>query len=124
MRLSWYTFVVAVTVAAGACGGGGLPPGSVASLSSAQAAVRAATEVGAEEVPQAALYLKYAKDQIRDAEAMLEEGQRDLAGRLLTRAEADAEVAVALARQTAAESEAEEAQARLNAVRRASQEEE
>jgi hypothetical protein len=95
----------------------------VASLSSAQAAVRAASEVGAEQVPRAALYLKYAKDQIRDAEAMLEDGQDDAAGRMLTRAEADAEVALALARHAAAEGETEQAQARLNAMRRASQEE-
>jgi len=123
MRVVWLGVAVAVAAVAGGCGGGGLQPASVASLSTAQAAVRAATEVGAEQVPRAALYLKYAKDQIRDAEAMLEEGADDAAGRMLTRAEADAEVALALARHAAAEGETEQAQARLNAMRRASQEE-
>ena len=112
---------VAAGIVAVGCGGGGLPPASVASLSSAQAAVRAASEVGAEQVPRAALYLKYAKDQIRDAEALLEDGEEEHAGRVLTRAEADAEVALALARAAEAEGEVEQAQARLNAMQRASE---
>jgi hypothetical protein len=106
-----------------ACGGSGLPPASVASLSSARGAVRAAQEVGAEEVPRAALHLKHARDQIAAAERMLEDGQDVPAQRMFMRAEADAEVALALARHAAAESEAEQAATRLSAARRAAAEE-
>ena len=104
------------------CGGAGLPPASVASLASAQGAVRAAEEVGAEEVPRAALHLKYAKDQIADAERLLEEEENEDAQVVLTMAEADAEVALELAKQTAAEEEAAQAEARLETMRRAAQE--
>lgn len=105
------------------CGGAGLPPTSVASLASAQAAVRAASEVGAEEVPRARLHLKYARDQIEDAQELLSDGEDEQAQLALTMAEADAEVALELARQANAEEEAAQAEARLETVRRASQEE-
>src|SRR5262245_16942017 len=115
MRLLGWFFVGSIIVAASACGGGGLPPGSVASLTSAQAAVRAAEETGANDVPRAALHLKFAKEQITSAQELLEDGQEEGAGRMLSRAEADAEVALAIARRSQAEEEEEAAQARLNA---------
>lgn len=118
------TLVLAAMAAVGAvgCGGAGLPPASVASLASAQGSVRAAQEVGAEEVPRAALHLKYAKDQIADAERLLEEDENDEAQVVLTMAESDAEVALELAKQAAAEEEAAQAEARLETTRRAAQE--
>ena len=123
MRLLELCTLGVIAVASSACGGGGLAPASVASLTSAQAAVRAAGEVGAEQVPKAALHLKYAREQIQSAEALLADGEDELAEWMLTRAEADAEVALALARRAAAEEEEQQAEARLNAARRAVEEE-
>lgn len=78
------------------CGGATVPAGDVAS---AQAAVRAANEVGAQDVPQAALHLKYAREQLDEARRLIEEDRSERAKMLLKRAEADAELALTLARE-------------------------
>lgn len=67
-------------------------------LQSSSAAIRAAEEVGAERVPQAALHLQLAKEQSDRAKKLIDTGDRDEAALLLARAEADANLAVALAR--------------------------
>jgi hypothetical protein len=63
-----------------------------------RAAISAAEEAGAEEIPDARLHLKMAKDQIASAEEALTKGKPDKAKRLLERATADAELALELAR--------------------------
>jgi hypothetical protein len=78
-----------------ACGSASTP---TARLADAQSAVRAADEIGAERHPRAALHLKLARDQIAKARGAIAEGEDSEAARLLERAEADAELAVALAR--------------------------
>lgn len=75
-------------------------------LQSSAAAIRAAQEVGAERVPRAALHLQLAKEQSEQAKEMIEDGDRDEAGAVLLRAEADANLAVALARRATEEREA------------------
>ena len=63
-----------------------------------KAAVRAAEEVGASQGPQSALYLDLAKQQIASAEKLMKDGEQDQAARMLERAKADAELAIALAK--------------------------
>ncbi len=110
----WLVFAVAGLLGCG----GGIEAASVATLTSAQAAIRAAEEVGAEEEPRAALHLKHARDQLEAAEQLLEDGREEEAQRLLRRAEADAEVSVAVARMASTAEEAQEAEAELAAMRR------
>ena len=67
-------------------------------LSEANAAVRGASEAGAESLPQASLHLKLAKDQIVQAKNLMAEGYNEEARWVLERAEADAELAISQAR--------------------------
>jgi hypothetical protein len=68
-------------------------------VSSAESAVRAAKEVGSDQVPKAQLMVKLAEDQIERAKKLASEGDTEEATSLLTRAKADAELALALARE-------------------------
>lgn len=98
---------------AAACGSSEVP---AQQLAKSEAAIRAAQEVGAADDPQAALYLKMARDRMQRARALSSEGERDQAERLLDQAEADAELALALTRERQAESEANRAQQQLEAL--------
>ncbi len=75
-------------------------------LASAEAGIRAASEVGAEKVPQAALHLKLARDQLEVAKGLVVSGDRDRATTVFARAEADAELSLSLAREDTARAEA------------------
>lgn len=70
------------------------------------AAIRSAEELGAPNVPQAALHLQLAKEAMVAAVEMNEQGNVEEANSLLERAEADAELAVALSRADAEKSSA------------------
>jgi hypothetical protein len=89
----------------GACATVGPPQNTEAPA----AAIRSAEEVGAERVPQAALRLQLAKEQLERARTMTAAENRPLAARLLLRSQADAELALALARSDAARAGAEKA---------------
>ena len=84
-------------------------------LTESKAAVRAAEEVGAEKAPQAALHLKLARDQVDQAEALIREEENDEASLVLKRAEADAELAIALAK---AQQERDAADETMNKIQR------
>jgi hypothetical protein len=86
----------------------------VAQQEQSSASIRAAEEVGATHVPQAALHLQLAKEQFAAAKA--ERSDRDRAARLLARAQVDAELALALARTESERSEAQTAVDELNHV--------
>jgi len=73
------------------------------------AAIRSAEEVGAPKVPQAALHLQLAREQTEHAQALLAKGERGNAEGLLLRAEADADLAVALSREDTSKRQAQEA---------------
>jgi regulator of protease activity HflC (stomatin/prohibitin superfamily) len=62
------------------------------------AAIRSAQDLGAATVPQAALHLQLAQEEMKAAEALNAKGQQEEGKSLLLRAEADAELAVALSR--------------------------
>jgi len=97
------------------CGGAPLPADR---LASAEAGIRGASEVGAQSVPEAALHLKMARDQVAQAKTLSSEGDADRAALVLARAEADAELALALTRETAARAEADAVLAQVQALRR------
>jgi hypothetical protein len=78
------------------------------------AAIRAAEEVGAKDVPQAALHLQLAKEGLARAEKLSKDGEPDQARSMLSRSEADAELAVVLSRE---ESEKQEAIKAVERVR-------
>jgi hypothetical protein len=89
-------------------------------LASAEAGIRAAAEVGAEGVPQAALHLKMARDQVEQAKSLVQSGDHERATMVLARAEADAELSLALAREGTARAEATAVLAQVQTLRQRS----
>lgn len=87
-----------------ACGAG-TPPQT--QMTAAQSAVRAAEVGGAEEIPKGQLHLKYARDQIAEATALMQEKDYEKAELLLKRAEVDAHYALSVAQHAEAAAEAE-----------------
>ena len=107
-------FCLAIIVTAFACGGAPKPE---ARLASSEGAIRGAQEAGAAQVPQATLHLKLAQEQRDEALKLIKDGDNHRAAMLLARAEADAELAVALARQANAGMEASKAQESVEALK-------
>ncbi len=68
-------------------------------LAATEGAIRAADEMGAAKVPEAALHLQLAKDQEAQAMKLLNNGEKKRGEVLLIRAQSDAEVALAMARE-------------------------
>jgi hypothetical protein len=87
------------------CGAATLPSDQLAST---EASVRAANELGATNVPKAELHLRLANEQLAEARKRAENGDEEQAKRLLERAHADAELALALARESAAQKNLEQ----------------
>lgn len=75
--------------------------------------IRAAEEAGAAAVPQASLHLQLAKDQLEMARELAAKGKQEKAESMLLRAEADAELALLLAREDAQKAEAKAALERV-----------
>ena len=97
---------------------GGAPPPNDRQASS-QAAIRAATEVDAQQVPQAALHLKLAQEQLDKGKALMGDGDNGRASYVLMRSQADAELALALARENKTRTEAQAMIDRVRAARTA-----
>ena len=85
-------------------------------------AIRAAEEVGASDVPRAALHLQLAKESLEKATQLSKSGDSEKARSLLMRAEADAELAVVLAREESVKQEATKAVERVKQLRLANPE--
>ena len=100
------TSTIAIATFVAACGS---VPAPTAKVASSEAAIRAADELKANDIPAAQLHLKLAQDQLATAKKLIEDGDNKRADSILTRAQADAEVAVALAKETSVSKEAEEA---------------
>ncbi|MEK7704598.1 MAG: DUF4398 domain-containing protein [Myxococcota bacterium] len=79
--------------------------------------IRAAEEVGAADVPRAALHLQLAKEELEHAKALFAKGEKEIAASMLMRSEADAELAVAFAREDAEKTEARAAVDRVRQLR-------
>ena len=96
--------VVLTSVGVGACASAPPPHERVAT---SEAAIRGAREVGSEQIPQAALHLKLAEENVQKAKALMKDGDNQAAAFVLLRAQADAELALALARENKTKSDAQ-----------------
>lgn len=111
----WRTIVIAGALALSAGCMSAAPPARAKTETTA--AIRAAREVGAMSTPRAAYHLELAEEQLTRAEALIQRGRMAEAERMLGRAQADAELALALTREAEIEDEAEELETRITAMR-------
>ena len=78
-------------------------PAPTERMATAEASIRGAQEVGATGSPQAALHLRLAQEQLAKAKGLIASGDNEAADRMLLRARADGELALALARANTAQ---------------------
>jgi regulator of protease activity HflC (stomatin/prohibitin superfamily) len=83
--------------------------------------IRAAEEVGAAKVPQASLHLQLAKEELERAKGLSAKGEKKQAASMLLRAEADAELAIALSNEDTEKLEAQAAVERMHQLRQDNQ---
>ena len=112
LRMLW---VGLVAVSAAACGGAAVPQET---LTAAQASAKGAEVGGANEDPKAQLHLKLANEQIEKAKKLIEDGKNEEASRLVDRAQADADLALALAQQAKATRDAKDADEQLGKLKK------
>lgn len=112
--LSGYVAAISASFIAGC---GGAPPVPADQITGTEAAIRAASEVGAPSVPKAALHLKMATDQLQTAKGLIAEQQNDEARLVLDRARVDAELALALAKEATLRAQAAEAVEKVKKLR-------
>jgi hypothetical protein len=93
-------------------------PEPVERIASTRAAIRSAEEVGAKHVPDAALHLQLAHEQSDHAKQLIAAGEMERANFVLMRAESDAEVALALARETSMQHDAQQELDKVRALRK------
>jgi Domain of unknown function (DUF4398) len=106
MRTLKTSMVIGATLFGLGCGGAAVP---AEKLTDAEASIRAAQEVGGNSVPQAELHLKLAQEQVATARKLSADGENERAAQVLLRAKADAELALALARDAQAQQSLEAA---------------
>ena len=82
-------------------------PAPTERLANALASIRGAQEVGASGSPQAALHLKLAQEQATQAKALMDDGKNERAEYVAQRAQVDAELALAMAREAQAGAQAQ-----------------
>lgn len=104
MTKAWPVLLVSGALLIAACGASAPVPESA--LTTSKADIRAAQAVGAPNVPQAALHLKMARDQVAEAQGLIKNGQNTKAQLVLDRADADAQLAIALTRSKQLKAEA------------------
>lgn len=107
---AWIVLALAV-----GCGSAAMP---TAKMTDAKSEIKAADAVGAAHVPQAALHLKLARDEVARAEAFLKQGDEEEAELMLDRARIDAELAMTLARSSQARAQASDASKRIDTLSR------
>lgn len=108
--------VVVLAATPFACACGASMPEPKQPMAEAEAAARSARELGAEALPAAKLHVKLADEQINDARDRLAAGDYVRATYLLLRARADAELALALAREQSAVAERQRVVEQSNTV--------
>ncbi|MDQ5987027.1 MAG: hypothetical protein CSYNP_02763 [Syntrophus sp. SKADARSKE-3] len=114
-KIGFMVFPVAVMAIAIVMGCANAPLRTEASTSG----IRAAEEAGAAKVPQASLHLQLAKEELQLAKELAAKGEKNKAMSMLSRAEADAELAVVLSYK---DTERSEATAAVERVRQLQQE--
>jgi hypothetical protein len=115
MKTFIFTIIIGISLYTLGCAGNYPPP--TQQMADVQAANRSANELGAQNNPKAQLDLKLAEEQMQQAKKAMNDDDNQAAERLLTRAKADAELAVALTREDNARVEAAKAIAESNAQR-------
>src|SRR5258706_8517521 len=75
-------------------------------MAASNSSIRAAEELGAPKIPEASLYLQRAKEENERAQKLIADGDPKLAEGQLLRAQADAELALAIAREEPMKSDA------------------
>jgi hypothetical protein len=96
------------------CGGAAVPQEQ---LSAAQAALKGAEVAGAAEDPKAGLHLKLAREQIETAKGLIANGDNEKAASVIDRAQADADLAIVLAKESRAKKEATEAREQVEELK-------
>jgi len=110
MKTKMKMMTMGVLALSAACAGTAAPTERLATTT---ASVRAAQEVGANNVPNAELHLRLAQEQIDKARKLMDDGENERADLMLKRAGADAELAVALAREDASRNAAISAEQKI-----------
>ncbi len=105
------TLSLAASLSVLGCGATAVP---TAKLATAQSAEQSASELGAASQPKAKLHLQLAHEQIAQATVAMKDGDNERATGLLLRAQADAELAIALTRDQSATSDAQKATGQAN----------
>ena len=116
IRLTFRQFACLTLLAVGVGCGASAPP--TLQQSKTQSAIRGAEVAGAEDTPKAKLHLKMAKDHLANAEQLISEEEYDDAALVLRRAEADANLAIALAKEAQARERAEDLQKKVQELKR------
>ena len=115
LRMLWVGLAAAFAASAAACGGAAVPQEA---LTAAQASAKGAEVGGANEDPKAQLHLKLANEQIDKAKKLIEDGKNEEAARLVDRAQADADLALALAEQAKSLKDAKDADEQLGKLKK------
>jgi len=108
--LRWLS-VAAFAVALGAACAGA-PPVPAQRFTDAESEIKAAQEIGAQNNPQGKLHLQQAQDQLAVAKK-LSKDEPTVAARKLDTAQAEAQLAKSVTRETSTRAEADEAKSRL-----------
>lgn len=118
MKLQLLIIAAILLVTCTACVSGGPVPAD--KLSRSQAAVRAAQEMGAERNPTGSIHLRNAREELARGRKLIVDGEQGKATTMLLRAEADAELAMNVTRESAALAEAQATRDEVRALRSAS----
>jgi hypothetical protein len=102
-----------VVIALGVLAGCASYPMPAQHMADAEAATRSANDLGANGTPQGQLHLRLANEEMTQAKALIANGDNERADYVLTRAKADAELAVAEAKDIQAQQEAQKAQQKI-----------
>jgi hypothetical protein len=97
--------------------GCGSYPAPTERMAQAEAAIRGAQEIGAASVPAAALSVKLAQEEVQKAKQLMQDGDNRKAELTLLRAQADADLALAQARESQAKIEAAQVLEQAKALR-------
>lgn len=109
-QLATFSCAAAIAFGVAACGGAAPP---ITARTNTVAAMRSARTIGAESEPRAAYHLELAREQLARADALIAQGDMQRAERILLRAETDAVLAIALARDAEMTATAEETRQRI-----------
>jgi hypothetical protein len=96
-------------------------PPTTEKMASTSATIRAAQEIGAQSVPEASYYLQLSLEESEHGRNLIAKGEKARAASILTRAQADAELALALGREDQMRHDAQMAIDRAQALSRSSQ---